>query len=122
MRKVTGRTMTMRLEMIAPASGPMPTTLAGAGANGRREEVRPERGEGDGKPHPRRGAKEEAEKVPLVRRALDVLGATIQRVDEGFGADFGAENASPSAPSGTTGTTGGNGRDHRGEHASEQEP
>jgi len=33
----------------------------------------------------RRNAREEAEKVPLVKRALEVLGATLQRVDEGFG-------------------------------------
>ncbi|MFO0881020.1 MAG: DNA polymerase III subunit gamma/tau [Gemmataceae bacterium] len=30
-------------------------------------------------------SKEEAEKVPLVRRAVEVLGASVQRVDEGFG-------------------------------------
>jgi DNA polymerase-3 subunit gamma/tau len=34
---------------------------------------------------PRRGPKEEAEKVPLVKRAVEMLGATIQRVDEDFG-------------------------------------
>ena len=34
---------------------------------------------------PRRAPKDEAEKVPLVKRALDVLGASIQRVEEGFG-------------------------------------
>jgi DNA polymerase-3 subunit gamma/tau len=34
---------------------------------------------------PRRNPREEAEKLPLVRRAIDVLGATLQRVDEGFG-------------------------------------
>ncbi len=33
----------------------------------------------------RRNAREEAEKLPLVQRALDVLGAALQRVDEGFG-------------------------------------
>ena len=33
----------------------------------------------------RRNAREEAEKLPLVKRAVDVLGATLQRVDEGFG-------------------------------------
>jgi DNA polymerase-3 subunit gamma/tau len=34
---------------------------------------------------PKRTAKEEAEKVPLVKRAMDVLGATILRVEEDFG-------------------------------------
>jgi DNA polymerase-3 subunit gamma/tau len=33
----------------------------------------------------RRPAREEAEKVPLVKRAVDILGATVQRVDDGFG-------------------------------------
>ncbi len=33
---------------------------------------------------PKVAPKEEAEKVPLVKRSLDLLGATIQRVDEGF--------------------------------------
>jgi len=32
-----------------------------------------------------RNAREEAEKLPLVRRAIDILGASLQRVDEGFG-------------------------------------
>jgi hypothetical protein len=35
----------------------------------------------------RRSPKEEAQTVPLVKRALDVLGAAITRVDEGFGDD-----------------------------------
>jgi DNA polymerase-3 subunit gamma/tau len=35
-------------------------------------------------PQPRRNPREEAEKEPLIKRALDVLGATIVRVDEGF--------------------------------------
>ena len=35
--------------------------------------------------------KEEAEKVPLVKRAMDLLGGTIQRVDEGFGQEQRAE-------------------------------
>jgi DNA polymerase-3 subunit gamma/tau len=34
---------------------------------------------------PRRNSREEAEKLPLVKRAIDVLGAALQRVDEGFG-------------------------------------
>jgi hypothetical protein len=34
---------------------------------------------------PRRNAREGAEKLPLIKRALDVLGASFQRVDEGFG-------------------------------------
>ncbi len=32
-----------------------------------------------------RNAREEAEKLPLIKRAIDLLGASLQRVDEGFG-------------------------------------
>jgi DNA polymerase-3 subunit gamma/tau len=35
---------------------------------------------------PRRGDKDEAEKVPLVRRAVEIMGAQVVRVDEDFGA------------------------------------
>jgi hypothetical protein len=35
---------------------------------------------------PRRSSREDAEKEPLVQRALDVLGAQFVRVDEGFAA------------------------------------
>jgi DNA polymerase-3 subunit gamma/tau len=34
---------------------------------------------------PRRNAREEVEKLPLVKRAVDVLGAAVQRLDDGFG-------------------------------------
>ena len=40
---------------------------------------------------PKVAPKEEAEKVPLVKRSLDILGATIQRVDDGFAQDSSAE-------------------------------
>jgi hypothetical protein len=33
----------------------------------------------------RQNAREEAEKLPLVKQAIEVLGASVQRVDEGFG-------------------------------------
>jgi hypothetical protein len=33
----------------------------------------------------RKNAREEAEKLPLVKQALEILGASLQRVDEGFG-------------------------------------
>jgi DNA polymerase-3 subunit gamma/tau len=40
---------------------------------------------------PRRNPKEDAEKEPLVRRALDVLGAQVVRADEGFGSPTNGE-------------------------------
>jgi hypothetical protein len=36
-------------------------------------------------PQVRRNAREEAEKLPLIKRAMDLLGGTIQRVDDQFG-------------------------------------
>ncbi len=39
-------------------------------------------------PRPRRNDRDEAEKEPLIKRALDVLGAQILRVPEGFGTAF----------------------------------
>ena len=66
--KVTGRTWTVRIEsdQKPAATG---EAVAGSGEAARRG----------------RSAKEEAEKVPLVKRAVEVLGAAISRVDEGFG-------------------------------------
>jgi hypothetical protein len=73
LKKVTGRVWTLRIEAIPttavvddvasvpPPEAPLP--------------VRP----------PRRNSKEEAEKEPLVQRALEVLGAQMVRADEGFG-------------------------------------
>jgi DNA polymerase-3 subunit gamma/tau len=70
LRKVTGRSWSLRIESGGPA--------AAAPVEPRVEsEATP--------PRPRRNAREEVEKLPLVKRALDVLGASIQRVDEGFG-------------------------------------
>ncbi len=47
---------------------------------------------------PRRNAREEAEKLPLVKRAIDVLGASLQRVDEGFGSLSSAGTNADDAP------------------------
>jgi DNA polymerase-3 subunit gamma/tau len=68
-RKVTGNPWTVRVESDANRTGPGP---GGEPVNG--VPVRS-----------KRGAKEEAEKVPLVKRAVEMLGATIQRVDDDFG-------------------------------------
>jgi DNA polymerase III subunit gamma/tau len=47
---------------------------------------------------PRRNAREDAEKLPLVKRAIDVLGASLQRVDEGFGLLSSADTNADEAP------------------------
>jgi DNA polymerase-3 subunit gamma/tau len=67
--RVTGKTWTVRIERAASPEAP----AVGPPANG---------------PAPSRAKqppKEEAKKVALVKRIVDVLGATIQTVDEGFG-------------------------------------
>jgi DNA polymerase-3 subunit gamma/tau len=70
LREVTGEPWNFRVETNA-------TTLP---EEGRRSEPPP-----GGGGQPRRNYREEAEKLPLIRRAMDRLGATIQRVEEGFG-------------------------------------
>ena len=65
-RKVTGQGWTLRIE--GAPSGP---------ATEASEKQAPTR--------PKRNSREEAEKVPLVDRAVKALGASIQRVDDGFG-------------------------------------
>lgn len=77
LRELTGQPWALRVESLTPSPegeaneataaddsrGPASASLAGS----------------------RRNAREEAEKVPLVQRALESLGASLQRVDEGFG-------------------------------------
>jgi DNA polymerase-3 subunit gamma/tau len=71
-QKLTGQSWSLRLETVASPS-PAKTSGPGDGAS-------------TPPPRPRRNSKEEAEKLPLVKRAMEVLGASLQRVDEGFGA------------------------------------
>jgi DNA polymerase-3 subunit gamma/tau len=78
LRNITGRPWTFRVEALSAAAAPL--TPLGAPA-----EEAPTR--------PRRNPREEAEKLPLIQRAREVLGATVQRVDEGFG-------EAPEAPAG----------------------
>ncbi len=72
LRKATSRPWTLRVE-------------SALGPEASREQQRPEEEEPAARPS-RRSPREEAEKVPLVKRALDVFGATVQRIDDGFGA------------------------------------
>jgi DNA polymerase-3 subunit gamma/tau len=69
LRKVTGRPWSLRVEP-SPSNEAVP-------ASGVAEDGPP--------PRPRRSARDEAEKLPLIRRAMDALDARLVRVDEGFG-------------------------------------
>jgi len=78
LRKVLGQPCTLRIDtQTSPGektAGPRPVPhLDGAPGGTPAAAVRP-----------RRGPRDEAEKEPLVRRALDVLGAQVVRVDDGF--------------------------------------
>lgn len=73
LREGTGQTWAFRVESLNGAASVSPATTS----DSRSSSTPPVA--------PRRNAREEAEKLPLVRRAVDVLGATLQRVDEGFG-------------------------------------
>ncbi|MFO0844344.1 MAG: DNA polymerase III subunit gamma/tau [Gemmataceae bacterium] len=71
LRRALGRAYTVRFEEDTTAAPAADGPANGAGSR------------------PRTTAKEQAEKVPLVRRAVEVLGAAIQRVEDGFGGDGG---------------------------------
>ncbi len=68
-RKLSGRPWTVRVE-----GGPGSTAATPV------QESAP-----DPAPRPRRNHRAEAEKEPVVKRALNALGAQVLRVDEGFG-------------------------------------
>jgi DNA polymerase III subunit gamma/tau len=51
-----------------------------------------------GAANPRRNAREEAEKLPLIKRAIDALGATFQHVDPNFGSLSSAGTNADNAP------------------------
>jgi DNA polymerase-3 subunit gamma/tau len=88
LKKATGRPWVLRVEALpnsvaspdsrARASGSQ--TLPGNGSSGVSETS------GAAPPRVRRNPKEDAEKAPLIKRALEVFGAQIVRVDDGFGA------------------------------------
>jgi DNA polymerase-3 subunit gamma/tau len=71
LRELTGQPWVLRVESLANSTGSVPD-------NGVSPVPPPAAA-------PRRNARDEAEKLPLVKRALDTLGASFQRVDEGFG-------------------------------------
>jgi DNA polymerase-3 subunit gamma/tau len=83
--RITGQTWSLRVERIAGAA---PTEAPLVAESPTPTPVRP-----------RRNDRDEAEKEPLIRRALDVLGAQILHVPEGFGTAFGVR------PRETTGAT-----------------
>jgi DNA polymerase-3 subunit gamma/tau len=73
LRRTTGRAWIMRVEGIAGQAAGVPASPGAADA-------------ATSQRVPRRNFREEAEQLPLIKRAMDVLGASIQRVEEGFGA------------------------------------
>jgi DNA polymerase-3 subunit gamma/tau len=69
LKKLTGRSWSLRIETAPLPTGGVPAAPAPSA------EARP-----------RRNSREDAEKEPLVKRALEALGAQFVKVDEGFGA------------------------------------
>jgi DNA polymerase-3 subunit gamma/tau len=96
LRQTTGRPWMLRIEsQAAPAPaepvGPLPAATPAPAP--------PAGPEGAAPPRPaRRNLREEAEKLPLIKRAIEVLGASVQRVDEGFGALGGVRPAPLDVP------------------------
>jgi DNA polymerase-3 subunit gamma/tau len=73
LQHVTRQPWSVRAEEVAEEPVPAPVPGNGTGVAAQRAT--------------KRGSKEEAEKVPLVKRAVEVFGAVIQRVDDGFGGE-----------------------------------
>jgi DNA polymerase-3 subunit gamma/tau len=73
--RLTGKPWTVRIERAASAETAVAATAASGPPPGRS----------------RQAPKEEAKKVALVKRAVEMLGATIQGVDEGFGESAASE-------------------------------
>jgi DNA polymerase-3 subunit gamma/tau len=82
LRRITGRSCSVRIESSAgaAAAGPVPEA----------ENVPPAQ--------PRRNARDEAEKEPLIQRAVEVLGAQILRAPDGYGAALDVRTESPDRP------------------------
>jgi hypothetical protein len=74
LRKTTGRPWVLRIETAATTADGAGVLPPPAGPQAVPAKLAP------------RNLREEAEKLPLIRRAMEVLGASVQRVDEGFGA------------------------------------
>ena len=79
LREITGQSWAIRIEGLAGETGAPPAEPDDSRDN-RSSAVAPPAASGT-----RRNAREEAQKLPLIQRAIDVLGASLQRVDEGFG-------------------------------------
>jgi hypothetical protein len=85
LRNVVGRSINVRVE----ASPTLPT-----------ERLAPTP-ETPPPPRPKRNPREEVEKLPLIKRALDILGAQIVRADEGFGVEVGEDRERVTVPEGS---------------------
>jgi hypothetical protein len=89
LHQTTGRPWMLRIEVLAEPAGPPPAVAPAPNAG-------PD-GAAPSRPA-RRNLREEAEKLPLIKRAIEVLGASVQRVDEGFGALPGVHPAPQDPP------------------------
>jgi DNA polymerase-3 subunit gamma/tau len=78
LRELTGQPWVLRVEILAGSTGASPAEPDDS-PNGNSSAAP------SSAPAARRHPRDEVEKLPLIQRALDVLGASFQRVDEGFG-------------------------------------
>jgi DNA polymerase-3 subunit gamma/tau len=91
LRELTGQPWVLRVESLAGTTG-VASAEPGDSRNGSPLAVPSSASTA------RRNPREEAEKLPLVKRALDILGASFQRVDEGFGVISGDRPSPNDAP------------------------
>ncbi|HTU92954.1 MAG TPA: DNA polymerase III subunit gamma/tau [Gemmataceae bacterium] len=85
LQELTGQPWTLRVESATEAASALDAAPLGEDFRRRDEAGDSKSPNSPGVVGPRRNPREEAEKLPLVKRAIDVLGASFQRVDEGFG-------------------------------------
>jgi DNA polymerase-3 subunit gamma/tau len=98
LRELTGQPWTLRVEGLSDSTSTLDTAPLRGGVRGRDEVDDASSPQSSGVVQTRRNAREEAEKLPLIKRAIDVLGASFQRVDEGFGIVSSAGTNADEAP------------------------
>src|SRR5262249_2391888 len=85
LRELTGQSWVLRLEGATDSPSALNASTSDGAGRSRGDQGDSQSPSSTTVAVPRRVAREQAEKLPLVKKAIDVLGASLQRVDEGFG-------------------------------------
>ncbi|HEY7330989.1 MAG TPA: DNA polymerase III subunit gamma/tau [Gemmataceae bacterium] len=98
LKELTGQPWSLRVENSGDSTSTLDVAPPSGGVRSNFEAGDASSSPSAGVVNSRRNAREEAEKLPLVKRAIDVLGASFQRVDEGFGVVSSAGTNADEAP------------------------